>query len=138
MPDSVPSETLVRSRNRRRVDQRRKGTEDAALKIFGQYTEGLPISQAQRTRCHGRIRSAKRPTATARKLAQRIRSNAASAAQELDLSDIQELRVELIRKHGANAQAFEVKLKELDKAVVRKNLTKQQLVKARRNLLRRR
>ncbi len=137
MSGSVPSDTLVPSRNRRRAERRRKGINDAALKIFDQNVEDLSISEAERSRCHDRVRSAKRPTTEARNLAHRIHKDAASAAQELDLSDVQVLRAELIRKWGVGPEVFEGELHKLAILIVTKNLTKKQFAKARRNLLRR-
>ena len=155
MSGSVPSDTLVPRKNRRRADRRRKGIINAALKIFDLHVEGLPISESRRSRCHECIQSAKRPTTEARNRAHRIHKDAASAAQELDLSDVQVLRVELIRKWGVVPEAFdgelhkevsggelhrevfEGELHKLAILIVTKNLTKKQFAKARRNLLRR-
>ena len=62
------------------------------------------------------------------------------ADRELNLSDVQEIRVTLWRKWGADIYPtpFESELKALEIAIIKGRLAKEQFARKRRNLLHRR
>ena len=66
-----------------------------------------------------RIQRAKRPSREARRIIDHWRKNAASVpAEQLDLSDAQEIRVRLIRNHGGLWEPHRTMLATIEKRIV--------------------
>ena len=135
---SVPFGTVQKSRNQRRSDRRHQDTVSQALKHFDDQTGSLPLSRTYRARCRDLIRGSARPSVTARKLAKGA-CKSPPADRELHLSDVQEIRVALWRKWGADIYPapFESELKALEITILKGRLAREQFARKRRNLLRR-
>ncbi len=79
------------------VSKRRKRTEATALKVLTEA--GIP--RGRRRNFTDRIRAARQPVVEARRIAQAIqRASLPEIGDGLDFSDIQEIRVRLIRRDG--------------------------------------
>ena len=91
---------------------RRRRTESAAVKYLN---ENVTLPRSVRSGALREIRAAKQPMTVARRF---VRDYSLTATGSVDFSDVQELKVKILRKHGVVDTAFQMGLNRLDRMIL--------------------